>query len=102
VKVQAVGPSVVLKAKLGKEEELGSFLAGAQSLVAQEVGTIAWFAFRIDKQTFGILDTFGDEPDREAHLNGAVAAALLGRADELLAEHPDIRPVDIIAEKLPR
>jgi hypothetical protein len=100
--VQAVGLSVALKAKTGKEEELGSFLAGARSLVAQEVGTIAWFAFRIDKQTFGIFYIFFDGSDRPTHLNGAVAAALLDRTVELPAERPDIRLVCIIAEKLPR
>jgi quinol monooxygenase YgiN len=97
----AVALSVTLKAKPGKEEELGTFLAGAQALVAQENGTVSWFAYRVDAQTFGIFDSFNDEAGRQAHLNGAVAAALLGRAEELLAEKPDIRPVDILAEKLP-
>jgi quinol monooxygenase YgiN len=101
MKMTAVALSVTLKAKPGKERELGAFLASAQSLVAQENGTITWFAYRIDAQTFGIFDSFNDEAGRQAHLNGPVAAALLGRAEELLAEHPDIWPVDILAEKLP-
>lgn len=97
----SVALSVVLKAKPGKQQELGAFLASAQGLVAQENGTISWFAYRLDDQTFGIFDSFDDEAGRQAHLNGPVAAALLDRAEELLAEHPDIRPVNILAEKLP-
>ncbi|MBO0752716.1 MAG: antibiotic biosynthesis monooxygenase [Bradyrhizobiaceae bacterium] len=97
----AVALSVTLKAKPGKEQELGAFLAGAQPLAAQEKGTISWFAYRIDAQTFGIFDSFHDDAGRQAHLNGPIASALLARADELLAERPDIRPVDILAEKLP-
>ena len=90
-----------LKAKPGKEDELAAFLAGAQPLAVGESGTVSWFAFRVDTHTFGIFDTFNDETGRQAHLTGPIATALLGRADELLAEAPDIRPVDILAEKLP-
>lgn len=97
----AVALSVTLKAKPGKEEELAAFLAGAQPLAVQESGTVSWFTYRVDARTFGIFDTFNDETGRQAHLGGAIAKALLGRADELLAEPPDIRPVDILAEKLP-
>jgi quinol monooxygenase YgiN len=97
--VKKVALSVTLKAKLGKEEEVTAFLA--PSLVAQEAGTITWYAFRIDQRTFGIFDSFGSDEARQAHLQGAVAAALLGRAEELLDGRPEIRPVDILAEKLP-
>lgn len=97
----SVALSVTLKAKPGKEEELRSFLASAESLVAQEPGTVSWFAFRVDTQTFGIFDSFADASGRQAHINGAIAAALFSRADELLAEHPIIHPVDIVAQKLP-
>ena len=93
--------SVTLKAKPGKEEEVAAFLAGAESLVAQEAGTITWYAFRVDQRTFEIFDSFGSDAARQAHLQGAVAAALLGRAAELLDGAPEIQPVDILAEKLP-
>jgi hypothetical protein len=36
-----------------------------------------------------------------AHLQGPIAAALMARADELLAEPPRIDPVDLLAVKLP-
>jgi quinol monooxygenase YgiN len=98
--VKKVALSVTLKAKRGKEDAVAAFLATAQSLVAQEPGTISWFAFRVDQRTFGIFDSFGSDAARQAHLQGAVAA-LLGHAEELLDGLPEIRPVDILAEKLP-
>jgi quinol monooxygenase YgiN len=50
--------------------------------------------------TFGIFDVFPDEPGREAHLAGPIAAALMQRADELLTEPPMIEKVDVLASKL--
>src|ERR1700727_1518064 len=92
---------VDLKAKPGKEEEVAAFLAGAQSLVAAEAGTAAWFAVRYDNDTFAIFDAFDSEAGRGAHLTGQGAAALMARADELLAAAPQIRKADVIADKLP-
>jgi quinol monooxygenase YgiN len=92
---------VELKAKSGKEDEVAAFLAGAQSLVAAEPGTVAWFAVRFDKDTFAIFDAFNDETGRDAHLSGRVAAALMAHADELLATPPRIRKPDVLADKLP-
>jgi quinol monooxygenase YgiN len=97
----AVSLYVELKAKPGKEEEVASFLASAQSLVAAEPGTIAWFAVRYDKGTFAIFDAFDNEAGREAHLTGQVAAALMAHADELLATAPQIRKADVLADKFP-
>jgi quinol monooxygenase YgiN len=93
--------SVELKAKPGKEEEVAAFLAGARSLAAAEPATVAWFAARLDKQTFAIFDAFEDEAGRQAHLNGQIAAALMARAGELLASPPQIHHADILADKLP-
>ena len=92
---------VELHAKPGKEDELASFLASAQSLVVAESGTVAWFAVRFDRSTFAIFDAFNDEAGRAAHLGGQVAAALLARADELLATPPRIRNAGVLADKLP-
>jgi quinol monooxygenase YgiN len=92
---------VELKAKPGKEEDVAQFLAGAQSLVAAEPGTTAWFAVRFDTSTFAIFDAFQDEAGREAHLNGRVAEALMANAAELLASAPAIRKADVLADKLP-
>lgn len=92
---------VELKAKPGKEDEVTAFLASARSLVLAETGTIAWFAVRFDKATFAIFDAFDDETGRAAHLNGAVAAALMANAAELLAVAPEIRQPTVLADKLP-
>ena len=91
---------VELKARSGKQEEVAAFLASAQSLVAAETGTVAWFAVRFDKDTFAIFDAFNDEAGRTAHLSGGVAAALMAHADELLATAPQIRKADVLADKL--
>lgn len=90
---------VRLHAKPGKEEELGAFLASALPLANQEAGTVHWFALRFDAKTFGVFDTFAAEAGREAHLTGPIAAALMAKAGELLAEPPKIEKVDLIAVK---
>jgi quinol monooxygenase YgiN len=92
---------VELKAKLGKESELASFLKSAQSLAAAETGTVVWFAVRFDDSTFAIFDAFNDEAGRDAHLGGPIAAALMKYADELLATPPQIRKAGVMADKLP-
>lgn len=90
---------VRLHAKPGKEEELGAFLAGALPLANQEPGTVHWYALRFDAKTYGVFDTFGGEAGREAHLAGPIAAALMAKASELLAEPPKIEKVDLLAVK---
>ena len=61
----------------------------------------AWFALRIGPSTFGIFDAFPDEAGRAAHLSGRVAAALMAKAADLLANPPSIAKVDVLAAKLP-
>jgi quinol monooxygenase YgiN len=99
--VVTTGLIVRLEARPGKEDEVAAFLESAVPLVEAEPATIAWFAVRLGPSTFGIVDVFPDDAGRQAHLQGAVAAALLGRADELLSAPPVIEPVDVLAEKLP-
>jgi quinol monooxygenase YgiN len=77
------------------------FLRSALPLVEQEPGTTAWFAIRFGPSRFGIFDAFPDEEGRKAHLSGAVAAALMARADELFTEPPDIQQIDVLTDKLP-
>jgi quinol monooxygenase YgiN len=96
-----VGLLVTLKARPGKEEELAGFLVSALPLAQGEPETTAWFAIKIDDSTFGIADFFPDVAGRQAHLDGPIAAALLQRAEELLAAPPDIKPVNVLAAKLP-
>jgi quinol monooxygenase YgiN len=71
-------------------------------LVQAEPATIAWFAIRLGPSTFGIFDAFPDDAGRQAHLSGRVAAALMAKASELLAQPPVIEQVDVLAAKLPR
>jgi len=92
---------VTLVAKPGKEKELEQFLNGGLPIVQEEPATIAWFAIRIGPSKFGIFDAFPDENGRQAHLSGRVAAALMAKAAELLAEPPSIEKVDVLAAKLP-
>jgi quinol monooxygenase YgiN len=88
-----------LHARPGKEREVEEFLKSAQPLVEQETGTRNWYAFKIGSSTFGIFDTFADESRRDAHLGGAIAKALLAKAEELFANPPQIEKLDILATK---
>ena len=82
------------------EEEVASFLAGARALAVAEPLTTTWFAVRFDSQTFGIFDAFESDVGREAHLKGPIAAALMQHAAELLAQAPEIRRAQVLADKL--
>ena len=95
-----VGLLVTLKAKPGKDSELASFLTSALPLAEAEPDTTAWFAVKIDDSTFGIFDVFPNADGRKAHLEGPIAAALMAKADELLASPPDIKSIDVMAAKL--
>ena len=92
---------VRLEAKPGKETEVENFLRGGLAVVQEEPATTAWFAIRLGPSTFGIFDAFPDEEGRQAHLSGKVAAALMAKAPDLLAQPPVIEKVDILAAKLP-
>jgi quinol monooxygenase YgiN len=48
---------------------------------------------------FGIFDTFREEEGRNAHLNGPIAKALMAKAEELLAEPPQLEMLEILASK---
>ncbi len=88
-----------LKPKPGKEAEIEAFLKQGAELAKEEPGTVTWYAFRQDNGTYGIFDTFADEAGREAHLNGDIAKTLMGQADELFSEPPQIHKLSIVAEK---
>jgi quinol monooxygenase YgiN len=96
-----VGLIVRLEAKQGKEEDVAEFLRSAVPLVQQEPATTAWFAMRIGPSSFAIVDAFPDATGRRAHLDGAVAAALFGKADELLVAPPAVEQVEVLADVLP-
>jgi quinol monooxygenase YgiN len=95
-----LGILATLKAKPGKESEVEAFLKSALPLANQEMGTIVWFALRLDSSTFGIFDAFADETGRNAHLSGPIAAALMEKWKDLLAEPPKIEKINVLAAKL--
>src|SRR5215216_3281598 len=92
---------VQLEAKAGKEDEVERFLNSGLALVEEEPETTVWFALRMGQSTFGIFDAFPNESGRQAHLTGRVAAALMQKASDLLAQPPVIEKIDVLAAKLP-
>lgn len=93
------GILALLEAKPGKENEVADLLRSALALAIDEKQTLAWYAFQTGPRSFGIYDTFADEAGRKAHLEGRIAQALMGKADELLAVPPDLRMADVLASK---
>jgi quinol monooxygenase YgiN len=91
---------VRLVAKPGKEEQVAGFLAGALPLAEQEQFTQVWYALRTAPNVFWIVDAFASDADRDRHLGGEIAKALMASADELLAEPPQIEKADVLAAKL--
>ena len=92
---------VRLEAKPGKEQEVADFLRSGLPLAQEEPATTAWFALQMGPSTFGIFDAFPDDAGRDAHLAGRIAAALMAKAGDLLAQPPSIQKVDVLAAKLP-
>jgi quinol monooxygenase YgiN len=92
---------VRLEAKAGKEEELRGFLASAQPLAQREAFTPAWFALRTSDRVFYIVDAFASDGDREKHLGGDIARALMAKAPELLEGAPKIEKAEVLGAKLP-
>jgi quinol monooxygenase YgiN len=90
-----------LVAKPETADEVAGFLAGAVGLANDEAGTVVWFALRTDETTFWIVDAFPGQAERQAHIEGPIAAALMANADRLLAEPPEILPADVLASKVP-
>ncbi len=91
---------VKLVSKPETSAELGEFLTGALDLANDEAGTPVWFALRSDETTFWIVDAFPGDGERQAHLSGPIAAALMENAERLLAQPPEISPSDVLAAKV--
>ena len=90
---------VPLKAKPGKESDVADFLTSALPLVQDEPGTLTWYAIQEGPGTYAIFDTFDTEEDRQAHLDGKVAGALMDKAEELFADPPQIHKLTLLAAK---
>ncbi|NJP31026.1 putative quinol monooxygenase [Micromonospora thermarum] len=96
-----IGLLARIEAKPEYADEVETLLRDALQLAREEDHTVTWFAFRLDATTFGVFDTFADEQGRTRHLQGRIAAALTEAAGTMLTSPPDIRPVDVLAAKLP-
>ncbi len=94
-----LGILALLEAKPDKGADLAAFLESGRAIAVAEEGTVTWYAFKISDTTYGIFDTFENEDDRQAHVNGRIPAALGDVGPDLLASDPDIRMTDILAVK---
>ena len=90
---------VRLEAKPGKESALAQFLSASLAMANEEATTPIWFALQLTPTTFGIFDAFESEKDRQAHLNGPIAHALMEHASDLLATDPTIESIDVLGVK---
>ncbi|MFC4607901.1 putative quinol monooxygenase [Streptomyces maoxianensis] len=96
-----IGLLARIEAKPEYADRVEAMLRDALQLAREEEHTVTWFAFRESATTFGVFDTFEEEEGRSAHLQGRIAAALMEAAETMLSSAPDIRPVDLLAAKLP-
>ncbi len=96
-----LGLQVRLEAKPGKEKELEEFLRAQLPYALGEPATVAWFAVKLNTSTFLIFDAFENESGRQAHIEGAIAAALGEVASQFLAKPPVIEKLTVLAAKLP-
>lgn len=96
-----IGLLARIEAKPEYADKVEAMLRDAVALAEQEQHTVAWFSFRLDATTFGVFDTFEDEQGRQGHLEGKIAAALMGAADTMLSSAPVISPVDLLGVKVP-
>ncbi|MBA3278613.1 MAG: antibiotic biosynthesis monooxygenase [Geodermatophilaceae bacterium] len=96
-----VSKALVVKmvAKDDTQDEVAQFLTGALDLANQEAGTVIWMALRTDDSTFWIVDAFPSDTERQTHLDGPIAAALMQNADRLLSSPPEILKADVLAAK---
>ena len=66
----------------------------------QEATTPLWFALRLGESTFAVFDAFHNESERQAHLSGPIAKALMSQAPHLLAMPLSIEKMEILGAKL--
>ena len=90
---------VSLKAKPGKEKDVEAFLKQGAEMAKKETGTVTWYGLKEDEGRYSVFDTFNDEAGRDAHLNGAIAKALMANAATLFSEAPQIHKISILADK---
>jgi quinol monooxygenase YgiN len=94
-----IGLLARIEAKPEFADKVEQLLRDAAGLADQEAQTVTWYSFRQDATTFGVFDTFEHEQGRQAHLQGQIAAALMGAAETMLSSAPVITPVDLLGVK---
>jgi quinol monooxygenase YgiN len=96
---------VGLVARLEAKEETAADVEGALvdglKLVNKERRTALWFAIKLGPTTFGIVDAFENDADRQTHLLSPFAQGLVAAAPDLLAEPPTIEEADVLGLKDP-
>ena len=90
---------VSLKAKPGKEAEVEAFLKAGSEMSKAETGTATWYGIKEGEGAYAVFDTFDDEKGRDAHLNGAIAKALMEKAGDLFSNALQIHKLEIVANK---
>ena len=90
---------VMLKAKPGKEQDVESFLKTGATMSQDEPKTVTWYGVKMAEGMYGVFDTFDDEAGRDAHMNGAIAKALMAKAPELFSNEIRIEKMEILASK---
>ena len=90
---------VSLHAKPGKAAEVEAFLKQGAEMAKAEPGTVTWYGIKEDDGAYAVFDAFDDEAGRDAHLNGAIAKALMAKADELFSNKLEIHKIQIISNK---
>ncbi len=94
-----VGLLVTLTAKPDTVDALETWLTEMHAHAVDEPGTTTWYAIKLGDNRFAIYDTFPDEDGRQDHIHGTIVKSLRERQQELLAEPPVIRQVDLLAVK---
>jgi quinol monooxygenase YgiN len=90
---------VMLKAKPGKEADVEAFLKQGAVMSNDEARTVNWYGVKMGPGIYGVFDTFNDEDGRDAHLNGAIARALMANASELFSNEIRVEKMEILADK---
>jgi len=90
---------VRLEARPGKEQAVADFLNAGLGLANQEATTPIWFALRMSPSTFAVFDAFENEENRQAHLKGPIAQALMAQAEALFIKPPSIEPIEVLGLK---
>ena len=91
----AVGVLARFEVKPGSDAEVKQFFEGGRVIVEGQPPSTTWFAFRIDKTTYGAFAAFANEEDRTALLSTGGPASSQARA-ELFTEPPTFELVELL------